>query len=106
MAGEAEAAAALGADGGGAGGDHLRGHQAALARELVDDLERLEDAFGGVDDDGHDRHPPAELEQSVAVGCVIAVEAPDAAQDGCAAGTGLPQPAHELGVNWMASMFR
>src|ERR1700728_1293344 len=82
MASEPKSAAALVVMDRGCGRDHLAGDEPGLRGELVDDLERAGDAFGGIDHDRDDRNVPAELEQFVAVRGVSAVEPPDSAQAG------------------------
>jgi MerR family transcriptional regulator, redox-sensitive transcriptional activator SoxR len=80
--GEPETAVALGAAQRGEGRDHLAGHQAAVARHLVDDGERRGDPLRRVDDNRDDRDMSAQLDELVAMRRVGAVEAPDAAQRG------------------------
>src|SRR4051794_4997390 len=77
--------------GGAEGGDHLACDKSGLAGELVDDGEPSADAVGRVDDDAHDRHATAQLPEGVAVGRMVAVVAPDAAQARGAGCAGPPQ---------------
>ena len=60
--------------------------------------EPARDALGRVDDHRDDRHAPAQLPEAVAVGRVVAVVAPDAAQRRGAGRAGGAQRAHELDV--------
>ena len=83
---------------------HLARDQPRLAGEVVDDLERFGDSLGGVDDDRHDRDVAPQLEHAIAMGGVVAVEAPDSAQARGPARPALAQPAHERHVQRAAAV--
>jgi hypothetical protein len=58
--------------------------------------------FRDVDHRRHDRHAPAQLQQPVAVRCVVAVVSPDAALTGRAADPGRTQAPDDRAVDGLA----
>ena len=84
------------------GGHPLARYQALLGGELIDDGEGGGDALGRVDDDRERRDVPAELQQTVAVRRVVAVETPDAPLRGRTAEPGTAQPLDDCAVHRLA----
>ena len=79
--------------------DRLTRHETGLCGQGVEGLEVPGDLAGAVDQGGDDGHAAPQLEESVSVGCVVAVEAPDSPDARRSGGTGLTQPADQLEVN-------
>jgi hypothetical protein len=102
MAGEPEAAADSFLGPCRCGRDHFAGHEPSFCGDLVDDRERFGDALGTVDHDRDRWDMAAELEELVAVGRVVSVEPPDAADGGRSGDVGGSESPDESAVKWLA----
>src|SRR5262249_5248959 len=81
-------------------GYQLAGDQSVPIGDAVDDVEARGDALRAVDDDRGHRHLAGELNHLVAVGFVVAVKSPYAAQDGRTTRCiGVEQPLDDGAVN-------